>query len=152
MAFLKLPNHSSTRWMPCWRALAITLSSSAKSKWPSVGSIISHVTLPSSVLTCMSRMFCHTVCMYSALLRLLLCSSPPRHRYGLPLTTSCEDVWVFRKCGISWLVVIAGTGVEREYLGSSGEDIAVCATISNEENKQQDSVGKSQLRGKRWKN
>jgi hypothetical protein len=38
-------------------------------------------------------------------------------------------------------VVIAGTGVEREYLGSSGEDIAVCATISNEENEQQDSVG-----------
>lgn len=85
--------------MPFSRAPRITFSSSEKSKWSSIGSIISKETLPSNVLTLAAFMFGYTVDMNLAEDRELLCSSAESIIKDLPLRYNCEDVLVLRRCG-----------------------------------------------------
>ena len=98
MEFFQAPNHRKTIFKSCLRAVVMTLSTSAKSYLPSLGSTNSQYAGTKTELTPLFFICFNAFLMSAGLVAAELLNSPARRSIGLSLTTS----WVAEPCFCSF--------------------------------------------------
>src|SRR5574344_1528022 len=98
MEFFQAPNHRKTIFKSCLRAVVMTLSTSAKSYLPSLGSTNSQYAGTKTELTPLFFICFNAFLMSAGLVAAELLNSPARRSIGFSLTTS----WVAEPCFCSF--------------------------------------------------
>src|SRR5215203_2726397 len=99
MLFFQEPNHKRITFILFFLLVFTTLSTKAKSNFPSVGSINSQYTGVRIVFRFMALNFAQAGRIYSRLEAVELPNSPPSTKKGLFCTISCAVPPFFARCG-----------------------------------------------------